>query len=55
MCKTTAGGSCPWQQISPEVVVRGFRNCCICDEIVGRETEEEAGNVGSEHETRWEL
>jgi hypothetical protein len=34
---------------------RGFRNCCISDEIDGREPEEEAGNVGSEHETRREL
>jgi hypothetical protein len=46
-------GSRPRQQNSPEVMVRGFKKCCI---------PEEAGNVGSEHEsvsneceTRWEL
>jgi hypothetical protein len=41
-------------------MVRGLRNCCISDEMDGREDKEEAGNVDSEHEsvsseyrTRW--
>jgi hypothetical protein len=36
-------------------MVRGFINCCVSDEMVVRESEEEVGNVGSEHGTRWEL
>jgi hypothetical protein len=43
-------------------MVRGFKKCCIYDEMDGREDEEEVGNVGnerenvdSEYETRWEL
>jgi hypothetical protein len=27
-----------------------FKNCCRCDEIDGKEDEEEVENVGSEHE-----
>jgi hypothetical protein len=27
-----------------------FKNCCRCDEIDGKEDEEEVENAGSEHE-----
>jgi hypothetical protein len=43
-------------------MVKGFKKCCISDEMDGREDEEEVGNAGSEcesenseYETRWEL
>jgi hypothetical protein len=29
---------------------RGCMKCCLCNAMDGRENEEEAGNVGSEHE-----
>jgi hypothetical protein len=38
-------------RISPEVMVRGFKECCVSDETNGREDKEEAGNVGSEHKS----
>jgi hypothetical protein len=33
------------------VTVRGFKECCVSDETNGREDEEEARNVGSEHKS----
>jgi hypothetical protein len=32
-------------------MVRGFKECCVSDEMNGREDEEETGNVGSEHKS----
>jgi hypothetical protein len=46
-----------WQKISPKMIIRVFRKCCISDKMVGRENdilwdhEEEVGNVGNEHES----
>jgi hypothetical protein len=37
-----------WQRICPEVVVKGFKKCCVSKAMVGREDEEEAENVVSE-------
>jgi hypothetical protein len=39
-----AGGSRPWQWISLEVIVKGFKNCSISQGMDGLEDEEEAGN-----------
>jgi hypothetical protein len=40
---------CQWTmdmaQICPEVIVKGFKKCCISNAMDGRETEEEAENV----------
>jgi hypothetical protein len=37
----------PWQQISPEVTVKGFKNSYISDEMDGGEEVEDVGDVGS--------
>jgi hypothetical protein len=37
-----------WHWICPEVIVKGFKKCCISDAMDGREDEEEVENVGSE-------
>jgi hypothetical protein len=45
--------------VSPDVLGKGFTNCCSPDEMVGREDEEEAENVrmlaAGMTEIRWEL
>jgi hypothetical protein len=40
----------PWQQISLEVMAKGFKKCCVSDEMDGSEDVKEVGNMGSEHE-----
>jgi hypothetical protein len=40
-----ASGSSQWQRISSEVMVRGLKNCCMCEEMDRMEDEEEAVNV----------
>jgi hypothetical protein len=35
-----------WQWISPEVIVKGFKQCCTLNEMDGREDEEKVQNVG---------
>jgi hypothetical protein len=35
--------------ISPEVIVTGFKRCCISDEIAGMRGKEVVGNVGNDH------
>jgi hypothetical protein len=37
--------------MSPDQVARGFKMCCVSDEVDGKEDEGEVGNVGSEHES----
>jgi hypothetical protein len=43
-----------WQRICPEVIVKGFKECCMSNAVDGREDdilwedEEEIGNIGSE-------
>jgi hypothetical protein len=45
-----------WQRIRPEVIVKGFKKCCISYAVDGREDdtlwedEEDVENVGSESE-----
>jgi hypothetical protein len=38
------------QWISPELIVKGFKKCCIADEMDGREDHDEVENFGSGHE-----
>jgi hypothetical protein len=33
------------------VIVKGFKKYCVSDEMVGRDDEEGAGNVGSQHKS----
>jgi hypothetical protein len=37
--------------VSPEMILRRFENCCISDEMDGRDDEVSVGNTGSEHES----
>jgi hypothetical protein len=37
-----------WQQISPEIIVKGCKNYCMSHEIDGKEDKEEVWNVSSE-------
>lgn len=53
---TTIGPSvkvpCQWtQDIMVMDLSRGCMKCCLSNAIDGRKNEEEAGNVGSEHES----
>jgi hypothetical protein len=37
--------------IAPEVTVKGFKKCCISDEIDRKETKNEVGKVGTEYDS----
>jgi hypothetical protein len=47
-------GSRPWQQISPEVIVRGFKKYCISGEMFRREDVEEREHEGESCECETE-
>jgi hypothetical protein len=41
---------CQLLKIPPEVIAKMVRKGCVSDKMGGQEDEDDAGNVGSEHE-----
>jgi hypothetical protein len=46
-----ASRSRPRKWISPEIILKGFKVCCISEKMDGRKDQEEFGNVCSEYES----